>query len=203
MAGARCRQVGSRGFTLLELLAVLTLLAIFATMSWPAVRGLLAKGQLQSAAKQLRVALIRARLDAMEDGTVRQFRYQPGTGSYEVSSLASLDEETESDPFNPLEGVSSGSALIEDTLPGDAWFQAPEAADALFGLPEANPVPDLEAGFADPEWSPAVLFFPNGRASNARFRLAGAQGYTIDVTLRGITGVTTIGPLERTETEAW
>lgn len=208
MAGVRCRQERSRGFTLLELLVVLTLLAILAAVSWPAVRGLLAKSQLQSSAKQLRAALIRARLDAMETGSVRQFRYQPGTGRYEISTLASLDEKQEQESALPdLLGEEKSGALgsgpVEETLAGDAWFQTPDAEDALLGLPATAPEEELDPALADPEWSATVLFFPNGRTSSARFRLAGAQGYTVEVSLRGITGVTTIGPVERPEAEVW
>jgi len=182
-----------RGFTLLELLVVLAVLAVLAALSWPAVRGLLEKTHLQSAAKQLRAVLVRARLDAMESGTVRQFRYQPGTGRYEISAAATLD--AAEDPGSQTEdGPAPGpKGVVADTLPGGAVFEGAETAEDLLGAADL-----LEAG-ADGSWSAPVWFYPNGRTSNARFRLAGQRGYTIEVVLRAVTGTVVIGELQQAE----
>ena len=59
-------------------------------------------------------------------------------------------------------------------------------------VPGASGLPDLRRE-AD-----AVLFLPNGRADNARFRL-GTDRYWIDVTVRGLTGRVRMGPVQQTE----
>ncbi len=182
-----------RAFTLLELLVVLAVLAVLAALSWPAVRGLLEKTHLQSAAKQLRAALVRARLDAMESGAVRQFRYQPGTGRYEISAAATLDA-AEDPGFESEGGPAPGpKSVVADTLPGGAVFEEAETVEDLLGAADL-----LDAG-ADGFWSAPVWFYPNGRTSSARYRLAGQRGYTIEVVLRAVTGTVVIGELQQAE----
>ena len=182
-----------RGFTLLELIVVLAVLAVLAALSWPAVRGLLERSHLQSAAKQLRAVLVRARLDAMESGAVRQFRYQPGTGRYEISAAATLDAAEDAGSQSERGPAPGPKSVVADTLPGGAVFEGAERAEDLLGA--ADP---LEA-LADGPWSAPVWFYPNGRTSSARYRLAGQRGYTIEVALCAVTGTVVIGELQQAE----
>ena len=190
------RPARSRGYTLVELLIVLGVLASLAGLSWPAVREMLAKSELQNAARQLRAALVKVRLDAVESGTVRQLRYRPGTGRFEVSVLSALDNEPSADELVPASRVEpNGSG--EDRLPAGVSFQEPDAPQ-----PEDRP-PD-SADLEPHPWAAPILFYPNGRTSNARIRLEGRRGYRIEVTLRGITGAVTVGKLEWDELpESW
>ena len=183
-----------RGFTLLELLVVLAVLALVAALSWPAVRLLLERTHLQSAAKQLRAILVRARLDAMESGTVRQLRYQPGTGRYEVSVAATLEAAEDPGSENEEGPAPGAKGVVADTLPGGAVFEETGTVEDLLGA--ADPAEPL----ADGPWSAPVWFYPNGRTSVARFRLAGQRGYTIEVAMRAVTGSVAIGPLQHSET---
>ena len=182
-----------RGFTLLELIVVLAVLALVAALSWPAVRGLLAKSQLQNAAKQLRAALVRARLSAMESGTVRQFRYEPGSGRYEVSVVATLDAPEDAGLTAEGGPAPGGKRVVTESLPGGVVFEGTAAWADLLG--EA----DLGEARGEGGWSAPVLFYPNGRTSGARLRLAGRGDYGIVVTLRAVTGTVAIGPLEQAE----
>ena len=184
-----------RGFTLLELLVVLAVLAVVAALSWPAVRGLLEKSQLQNAAKHLRAALVRARLQAMESGTVRQFRYQPGSGRFEISVAQSLDAAQSAGSEAEARDEPGHEGTAAQTLPGGAVFEETAAA--------ADRLDAAAWGEARGEgaWSTPVFFYPNGRTANARFPLAGHRGYAIEVRLRGVAGTVTIGPLEQAESE--
>ena len=181
----------SRGYTLLEMLVVLAVLASLTAMSWPAVRTMLAKSALRSAAKQLRAALVEARLDAVESGAVWQFRYRPGTGRFETSATAVLDEESPAAIGDSPSGRPGKSRAREDVLAGDVRFR--ESAGPA-RRPGSTAAPETPAGAG---WSEPILFFPNGRTSNVRLRLEGERGYTIQVTLRGLTGTTAIGPPEQ------
>jgi hypothetical protein len=51
----------------------------------------------------------------------------------------------------------------------------------------------------DAGWSSPIVFFPNGRSTNARIRLDGSNGFRVEVALRGLTGTVQIGPLERVD----
>lgn len=189
------RPARSRGYTLVELLIVLAVVASLAGLSWPAVREMLAKSELRNAARQFRAALVKVRLDAIQSGTVRQLRYRPGRGRFEVSALASLDDEQSGDePGLAARAPPNGSG--EDRLGAGVSFQEPDEPQ-----PEDRP-PDS----AEPEtqpWAAPILFYPNGQTSNARVRLEGRRGYHIEVTLRGITGAVTVGKLDWVEPPEW
>lgn len=66
------------GFTLLELLIVLTILVTVTSLSLPALRGALDKSRLTAAAKDVQAALGKARSLAIRESTPVRFRYEPG-----------------------------------------------------------------------------------------------------------------------------
>jgi len=43
------------------------------------------------------------------------------------------------------------------------------------------------------DWSPPIVFFPNGRTSNARIRLESKTRHFVELALRGVTGTVTVG----------
>jgi len=64
------------GFSLVELLIVMAVLAAVAGLTLPAMRGPLDKSRLTGAAKQLQAALSKARSLAIREGTAVNFRYE-------------------------------------------------------------------------------------------------------------------------------
>ena len=191
MSTDRPRSPSRAGFTLVELLIVLAILVMAMAMSWPAVGGLLAKNELRSAAKQVRAVLAKTRLEAMESGTVRQFRYQPGTRRFGITQLAAAAEEPP-----PRRGARG------DGDAADAPAEILLASGVRWESPDTTGVP-LRAAPSDdsPEqaWSAPLLFFPNGRTSNARLQLGGRRGFLVPLTLRGVTGIVAIGELQHAE----
>ena len=182
-------------FTLVELLIVLGILAVVTAFSWPAVRGLLAQNELRSAAKHVRNALAKARLQAMESGSVRQFRYRPGTGHFEIARRAGAGDEPLSDTTLHLPNASADALEEEEeVLTSGVRFDAPGPAGV-------SPSSDLSESSLDESWSTPILFFPNGRTSNARLLLHGRRDFLVQLTLRGVTGSVAIGALERAEAE--
>jgi len=180
-------------FTLLEMLIVLAVFAALATLTWPAVRRMLGRSELREAAKQVRSALARARLDAIETGVPHRFRYRAGTGEYEVAPLRlSLDEE-EAPSSSAGTSRQRDDDAAERTIPGSVWFAEPGAVRDGSDTSAPSPAPD------DAGWSASTVFYPNGRSGDARIRLAGSGGVYVEVRLRGLTGSTRIGPVERPE----
>ena len=193
------RRPGRRAYTLLELLIVLAIVLAVVSLSWPALQRPVAKSQLQSAAKQLRVALTRARLEAIESGTPQQFRYQPGAGYFEVSAKSTPEGAGLLVPAG-LEGAGAGETLGEDLsfqeaaryeLPDGVRFFDPSTPDVPPGEPDALP------SHNDMNWSPPIIFYPNGRTFNTRIRLHGEYDYYVDVMLRGLTGASRVGEVRR------
>lgn len=176
----------NRGYTLIEMLVVLAVLAMLAALAWPALRGLSAQTRLKDAAGQLRVALARTRLHAIESGTPWRFRFQPGTGRFETAAGMSADDDQPEDETD------------EQMLPHGVTFCDPEQLDAPPLAPEEARRSQLLP------WSAPIVFYPNGRTSNARIRLADRGDLRVDVVLRGLTATATIGRPERIErSEDW
>lgn len=221
------RRPCSRGFTLVELVIVLAILAAITSLAWPNLRRMSAKGQLQEAARQLRLAVAQARLSAIETGEVRLLRYQPETGNYQVISPQTGNESGgEATEENSLPEDSSSLSASEDALSTESggWDDSEdpeETAERLppgivFLSPEAGEEPPSAAGEEALEspvaieetgaggaldgsatWAAPVPFYPNGRTAEARFRLGDGRRYYIDVFLRGLTGTVRLGPVER------
>lgn len=185
------------------------LLAIVAAMGLPALRRSAAKSSLRDAAGQLRVALAKARLEAIESGMVQTFRYQPDTGRYVLETHraaapqndAPLPEE-ESQDEGDLAELPDGVVFLDPDDDEALPIAAEGEADATDGSRRIQVV-DAEAIRAElterdrAAWSRPIVFFPTGRSSQTRFRLLGQFGYWIELQLRGLTGTATLGQLQR------
>ncbi len=200
------------GLTLLELLIVLAILGLLVGMSWPSMRRLLSRSRVKEAAKHVRTELGAARLRAIESGTPQVFRFRPGTGFFEVrpkeeettgpavlkSALEQMsDESVDTEPLTGAEIVNT--VAYEKYLPEGLLFAGQEVAkepaemaveEGLIGLSTAEMTEQQN-------WSEPIVFYPNGRTSNARIRVTDGQRYTIDVSLRGLTGAVRVGPTNR------
>ncbi|MCA9109451.1 MAG: prepilin-type N-terminal cleavage/methylation domain-containing protein [Planctomycetaceae bacterium] len=213
-SGLRCD-----GFTLVELLIVCGLLAAIAAMSWPAVRGSLAKSRLKKAASDLRTTIGRTRNDAIRKGQSFSLRYElngsryrierfsgqtpdvsDGTGDLPVSlndgSTVGLEPSSnEEGDFEPIEkelpeGVRFTSVDVEST---DASIESFPSAEALAPAEEILGPEVAEST----EWSEPIVFHANGRTDNAQLRVINQRDFFIDLSLRGLTGIVTSTPPAR------
>lgn len=202
------------GYTLFEMMMVQALLVGMVAASWPALRSPMGKSQLVDAAKQLRVALIKARHKAIETGVAQQFRYQPGSTVYEIvpagkSKSASAESRVAKDQTARSNQVSRDdeSATVEERheLPSEVQFSEHVAKEDRENESDVAAVADdrTSAGMpwsvGDEEWSSPVVFHPNGRTSNAKIALRGASNFEIEVSLRGLTGIASIGEAHRVD----
>ena len=202
---------------------VLAILAVIVGVSWPALQNPWRQSRLRSAAKGLQSQLGRARVEAIESSSVLQFRYQSGTGRFAVRPGMTIALAADSAAESPaLDSSASGDAGEEyldtveideleiEELPSGVVFQDPRE-DGIDGLSD-HAATDVSAGESQSHetglsatpadrlpWAKPVTFYPNGRVSGGRFRLADRHGYYVDVTLRGLTGTAKIGPVMRRE----
>jgi len=195
----------ARGFTLVEMLIVVAILAMAVAWTLPSLRGPLDRSELREGARRLRTALARTRLRAIETGVAQQFRFQPGTGQFETMARV-----------QPTAGAglpfSSGRATrrttapppttqnepAEESLPSGIRFLAQQTAEPPIDSDRSVPTVRSTPSAAG-EWSAPIVFYPNGRTTNGRIRLGGGREFYVDVTLRGVTGSATIGELVRRE----
>jgi len=190
------------------MMIVIALLAATLAIAWPAVRHTLSKSQLREAAKQVRTRLTQARLAAIETGQPQQFRFQPGTGRYIVGPWgASVAGQAGGASLSSRRGagraaMNAGSddaalhEMVEDLGLG-VVFEPQSIEEAYRGgtnvtlvSREVPPDAELPADVSDfdDSWSPPIIFYPNGRSSNATVRLRGERDFQVDISLRGVMG---------------
>jgi type II secretory pathway pseudopilin PulG len=181
----------------LELLLVLALLAALAAMAWPALKRPMANQRLRSAADAVRAAWGRARVQAMESGQTVLFQYTIDGDSYSIQYRAGSGASSDLAPnYAPdatiaqASGLAGGSAQ-ERTLPKGVVFVGGETADQAGGLAVASQMEPL--GGEAMGWSQPILFYPDGTTSDARLVLKNEYDRSIEISLRGMTGVVTIG----------
>lgn len=204
-------------FTLLELLLVLGIIVLMVGLAWPALRGSLAKNRLRDSAQLLRVELARARLTAMEQGTPLEFRYRAGEGKFRIAARQVASELPMGAAPPPAQGSYSAAAPDDELQPSVTEAELPEGvvfAELAASLPaserpyEGSSEEDFDS---DPEdeslrsegWSSAIIFLPDGTATNATLALRNGKGAQVLVQLRGLTGLAKPGDVEScSETES-
>jgi prepilin-type N-terminal cleavage/methylation domain-containing protein len=197
-----------RGLTLIEVMLVLCIMTILAALAWPAVNQMLKNQNLRLAADRLKTVWLRARLDAMNSGRVLRFSYDPLNGAYrlesgagennaDVSSSSSAGDNSapqvqEKTSFDAATG-DYVPLLREDTLPEGIRFVLMNATASN----RDNTAGQMPGGFGINEQlqSTPVFFYPDGSTSTARLVLGNDQDRGIALSLRGLTGVVTVGEI--------
>ena len=211
------------------MLVVLAILVTLVALAWPAIRKPLARHRLQAAAKHLRAELVRTRLEAIRTGQALEVRYVPGSRTYWVepvnAACAARDRAGRQDTsaWTDMAASVPGSAAQDPRTAGLDAGAEPDPVPEKRSLPDdiffARVEPPIN-GLADPaaaeaitqfdsegaesaaeEWSQPIIFYPNGRTSDAVIELVGEHQYRLSVTLRGVTGAVSVGPLQIPATE--
>ncbi len=184
------------GFTLLELLLVLVVIVTISAIAWPSIERQLLTHRLQSAAEQVRAAVTEARLTAIESGSTCQFGYDPVGNQYMVF-LENAEAEGSPNAVPPVsapmlelpEGLkfslhpaTAGNPLT--ALAPPAGSSATAAASSTVGIP--------------PNWAAPIHFYPDGSAEDARWHLVNEQQQHVELKVRGLTGMVTLGQVQTT-----
>ena len=193
----------ARGFTLIEVLLVLTLMCIIAAIVWPSLQRPFAGRRLQSAADAVRAQWCQARVAAMRSGRTFVFRYTVGGDQFRVEPQD--DPSAPDSSFSAATGMSTtgegalgtlGETLRheEGTLPDGIRFLADNTAGNDLADLSSDQQTDSQVGGSG-DWSAPILFYPDGTTSNARLVLADDRNYGIRLMLRGLTGTVTVSDI--------
>lgn len=193
------RPLFRRGLTLFEILLVLALLVVIAGMMMPAISNSLSHARLSSGGEIVRAAWGKARLAAMQAGETYVFRYEEGGSRYQIAQLAVLSSEDAGD-LNALPPLTEDDEeyaeadmlrFTKSRLPTDIIFLQGQVA----AVPQmAGPAIAAQGG-----WSQPITFYPDGTTSDAAVLVANADGETLRVTLRGLTGISRAGEIGHEE----
>jgi prepilin-type N-terminal cleavage/methylation domain-containing protein len=206
-----------RGFTLLEVLLVLTILVVMASFTWPSLMRYIRERGIREQAHTVRVELNNARIKAIDQGLTYQFRFEPGGRRFVVLPYDRPDVGT-----STTGGSGSGGAGAQTTQPTTATltanvpvlsgtiaepieFDIPKVRNAathadqavvteklpeewLTLLPDSNLVRETS-------WAPAIRFYPDGTSDDATLTVLDDQNRKIEIQVRGLTGSVQSGPL--------
>jgi prepilin-type N-terminal cleavage/methylation domain-containing protein len=210
------------GYTLLELLIALGILAAIAGLTLPALRGPLDKSRLRYSAREVQSALTKTRALAIRAGEAHSFRYEIGGRNFRIETTDPSDVpatadgllDTETLPGEANYAGEIDAAQVEPVLrtvragqlPDGVVFAVPATQDTAAETTEALAIEQLLAvAMADTDsnaamlshWSEPVRLSPNGRATDATIRMQGSRDFHIDVSLRGLTGIASYSSPQR------
>ena len=194
-----------RGYTLVEVLLVLALLAVISAMAWPSLQKPFATRRLYSAADTVRAQWSHARVDAMRSGHTYAFRFEVHGDHFRVApdgpaaAASPVTPSAEASDGHSSDSVEDGGVMPEDaaaplddkTLPEGIKFSATEPTGVASGLPADLTMPP-QGGMPDC-WSDPIFFYPDGTTSDARLMLTNDYSSAIELVLRGLTGTVTVG----------
>lgn len=202
-----------KAVSLLELLLVLALVSIAASLTLPSLAVLLADRRLNRAADLIQIEVSKTRIDAMRQGRVLLMRGTPGANELSVAVYQYAGDATEASsslagPSALLSGADQAMVTTAvDTSLKDRTIELPEsiqfAGIAVLQSLRANAMMSqtgtiiTESGQNIVPDSGTVFFYPDGTTSDAAIAVADEDGRQFSVVLRGVTGSTQI--VERNE----
>ena len=218
------RAARRRGYSLMEMIVVLAVIASFLALALPAVFHPLAKAELRGAARQLEAVLLDARTRAVESGVVQEFRYEPGGRRYEIRprgqatsgtpAAAALATPAPLPAARPPLPASAGASPqpvavtvpepLSESLPDGISFADPQ--DERRGEPPLQPLTETKPPAVDESptgdrWVTLLCFYPNGRSPNARLKLQNSQSWSVELMLRGLTGTVFVAEPRQQQTD--
>lgn len=201
----RSMRVANRaGFTMLELLLVLGVVAVIVAIAWPNMLRLTSQQSLIDSSEKVRALAASSRVHAIDSGLVYQFRYEPG-GRHFVAVPFEREFETVNSNARGTGTQLGRFSKASGTLPEGVTFAAPSltnptssgtsimassggqkiAGTALTGLPDAGKLETVS-------WSGPVLFQPDGSSVDAMFDLVDKRNQRVTLSIRGVTGAISI-----------
>lgn len=191
-------------FTLLEIMLVLSIIAIIGAIAVPRLTHVYERQKLRGMANEMRLVWDSARLKAMQTGQSQVFQCLPASGTYSVTPLV-----LHADSTNAGVGATvmlSGGNLAETQTSGYLTAAQPKLASAkelehgvvfvscqVVGSQRAYAVSqDAQAsGTTDVNaqtLNQSVIFYPDGSTSTAELRIQNERGDVRAIQLRGLTG---------------
>lgn len=179
------RSLGGRntGLTLIELLLVMAIMVVVAALAMPSVQRTFSQQALKKGADRFRVAMGQARVKAIRNGEEYAVFFTPGGSYFNVAPFRSFQEQSGiASQREQLVGRKLQSNYEDDLLPQGVVFISGEVATDARAAEVMNSV---QAGGE----LRTIMFYPDGTSQDAIIMLQNEKQVTIEVQLRGLTGI--------------
>lgn len=189
------------GFTLIEMVLVMSIIVVIAAMALPLVLENLRQNRMRKAANDVYQELSSTRLHAIDAGLTYQFRFEPGGRNYLV-----IPYERDADDLEENSGFSGNTSSrrprISRRLPEGLTFDVEDAENGdsnnldvarirqelLSMLPNGGELRDVQ-------WSPPILFFPDGSSQQSMFIVIDKNEKYMRLSVRELTGAVTLSKI--------
>ncbi len=166
---------------MVELVLVLAIVVVVAGLAVTHFTRSYSGQYLSKGADRVRAELGRARVQAMRTGEIHAFFYRPGTNQFTVARYADYNEIELAD-----DSINRGQyQFFDQLLPADVYFSE---ADVEFDSRAQLAQESTQATSGNNDIRP-VLFYGDGTSQNAKLTLSHTSGASIQVNLRGLTGL--------------
>ena len=185
------RSAKSSGFSLVELMVVMVLIAIMTAMILPEMRGTYEDALLRSTSRKLVNVLHLAYSQAVAVNQLHRVRFAPKDGRYFVERKLRDDEHKRG--FAPVRNIPGGQGRLDTRIsivlrrPEGESTQPPEQAAPLRS----------EDGLRDQPKEEAIAFYPDGTADSAEIVLRDRAGFRVALRINPTTAHVRIVELER------
>jgi len=171
-----------QGMTLLELMLVVAIMVVVASLVVPNIQRTFSRQALQKGADRVRVAMGQARIKAIKNGEVFAVFYVPGGAWFNVAPFAQFkDQSSLASRRKKLAEANQQSDFEDDLLPKGIRFAAGEVSM------DARSAEVLSAGEASDLRS--ILFYPDGTSQDAKIIMQNDKENFVEIQLRGLTGI--------------
>ncbi len=170
------------GYTLLEVLLVLTLLLVLGALASSRLEGVLERHHLRDAAESVRQHLSQGRLRAAETGLIYQFSAENGGVNYMLAPLDSIDPH------------ASPVGQVVGQLPRTVRFEQVEIPVLI------NPSEAFGTHASGVIWCTPILFFPDGTSSGGVVDLVDGDNRFARLAVRGLTSACAVSEPQRRQT---
>jgi len=186
------------GFTLMELMLVLGVIVALGAMAAPSLSRTWERQRLKAAAEQLRSVCSRAHVAAMRTGQIQVLRFELGGSQYMVTPWSAGDESINGSAktslaYGDFQQAPVAEPLKEQHLPDDITFL--DATAEFDTRSQLILEQEMSMPTAGPQWSQPILFYPDGSSSQAEMTVVDKRQTAIPVTLKRLTGMSTIGEM--------
>lgn len=178
----------------------LAIIVAITSLAAPAVARAWERYRVKIAGDQLRAEFTHAHVEAMRTGQIQVLRFELGGSSYYLQPWMAGDEAINvslEEAFEQNTPQYQAEPVEEMKLPADVTFEFAQARFDTRAMEIEEETSQQQTALT--QWSQPILFYPDGTSSQAKITVANLRGEAVQVTLRKLTGLATVGELTTLE----